>query len=77
MTVALAENIWRGVAAYLAIGAIFAALFAAGGAARLDRATKGASAGFRLIIVPGAALLWPLLLVMWIAGAGADRRDAE
>ncbi len=77
MTVALAENIWLGVAAYLAIGAVFAALFVAGGAGRLDRATKGAGAGFRLLIAPGAALLWPLMLLMWIASAGANRRAAE
>ncbi len=77
MTVALAQTIWIGVAAYLAAGLFLALAFAFAGAARIDHATKGASAAFRLLIVPGAALLWPLLLPLWLVGAGADRRDAK
>ncbi len=76
MTIAAAEMIWIGAAAYLAAGLLFALAFAFGGAARIDRATQGAGVFFRLLILPGAALLWPLVLVMWIAGAGANRRDA-
>mgnify|MGYP006891165931 CR=1 FL=1 len=64
------------VAIYLAIGAALAVFLAAGGAVRLDRAAKGAGIVFRIFIIPGAALLWPLLLLMWIAGAGANKRDA-
>jgi hypothetical protein len=76
MTIAAAEMIWIGAAAYLAAGVLFALLFAFAGAARLDRATKSAGPFFRFLIVPGAALLWPLLALMWIVGAGANRRDA-
>ena len=76
MTIAAAEMMWIGAAAYLAVGALFALFFAFAGAARLDRATKGAGPFFRLLLLPGAALLWPLLALMWIAGAGANRRDA-
>lgn len=76
MTVASAEMIWIGAAAYLAAGILFALFFSFAGAARLDRAAKGAGLLFRLFILPGAALLWPLLLLIWIAGAGANRRDA-
>ena len=39
------------------------------GVERIDPAAKGASRGFRLIIVPGAVALWPLLLRRWISGA--------
>lgn len=76
MTVELAEKIWLPVALYLAIGALFSFAFVAVGAARLDRAARGAGPLFRVLIVPGAAALWPLLALMWLAGAGANRRDA-
>jgi hypothetical protein len=46
---------------YLVIGALFAAWFAYRGAGRLDPAASGSTAGFRLLLVPGAALLWPYL----------------
>jgi hypothetical protein len=77
MSIATAEMIWIGAAAYFAAGALFALFFSFAGAARIDRTTKGASPFFRLLLLPGAALLWPLLLLMWIAGAGADRRNAS
>ena len=76
MTVTTATMIWTGVAAYLAAGLLFAVMFAFGGAVRIDRAAKGSGLFFRALIVPGAALLWPLLLLMWVFGAGADKRDA-
>jgi hypothetical protein len=75
MTIATAEMIWTAVAGYLAVGAVFALVFAFAGAARIDRATGGAGPLFRLLIVPGAALLWPLLAVMWLTGSGANNRD--
>jgi len=46
---------------YLAIGAVFAVSFAAGGMVLVDPATHAAPLGFRLLILPGAAALWPLL----------------
>jgi hypothetical protein len=48
--------------AYLALGLLFAVPFAARWAGRLDPAARLGSRGFRLLIVPGAMLLWPLLL---------------
>ncbi len=76
MTIAAAAMIWMAIAVYLAAGVVFAFFFAFAGAARIDRATKGTGLVFRMLIVPGAMLLWPLLLLMLAAGAGADRRDA-
>jgi hypothetical protein len=46
---------------YLAAGLAFAIWFAVRGAGRLDPVAAAGSGGFRLLIVPGAALLWPLL----------------
>ncbi|MFN3960427.1 MAG: hypothetical protein ACK4NP_10995 [Parvularculaceae bacterium] len=74
MTIESATTYWTAVAIYLAIGLAVAVVFAFAGAGRIDQATRGAGFLFRLLIIPGATLLWPLLLLMWIAGA--DRRDA-
>lgn len=76
MSVEAAQEIWKAVAIYLAAGALFALVFVIVGAQRLDRSAKDAALPFRLVLAPGATLLWPLLLLMWIAGAGANKRDA-
>jgi hypothetical protein len=47
---------------YAAIGAVFAAWFAWRGAGRLDPVATHGTWGFRLLLVSGAALLWPYLL---------------
>jgi hypothetical protein len=55
--------------AYAATGIGFAILFVAAGIDRVDAAAKGSGAGFRLIIFPGVAALWPILLIRWIRSA--------
>jgi len=55
---------------YGAIGLLFALYFAfAGGAARADPNAKGGTLGFRLLIIPAAAALWPWLLRRALTGA--------
>lgn len=58
------------VTIYLAIGIVFAVPFAIRGAKRIDPAATSGTLGFRLLILPGAALLWPWMLYRW-----ARRRD--
>jgi hypothetical protein len=53
---------------YIACGLVFAPLFAWRGVSRIDPAAKTAGLGFRLIILPGVAALWPVLLRRWLAG---------
>ena len=48
--------------AYLGAGAVFALGFAIWGAARIDPTARGMPIAARLLILPGAAALWPLLL---------------
>jgi len=50
------------LSSYLGIGLVFAPLFALFGVGRIDPAADGATWGFRLMIVPGAVALWPLLV---------------
>jgi hypothetical protein len=48
--------------AYLIIGLIFAVYFALAGCSRIDPTAASASMLVRLIWLPAALLLWPLLL---------------
>lgn len=59
------------VAGYLAIGACVGLAFVTVGVGRVDEAAKGSSIGFRALILPGCAVLWPLVVARWIRGARA------
>ena len=67
----------RSIEVYLALGVLFAVAFAWRGAGRLDPAAAHASWGFRLIVVPAAALLWPLLAWRWLAGRSAPPLESN
>ena len=56
--------------AYAGIGLLFAVAFLTAGISRVDPLSKGSGIGFRLIILPGVAALWPVLLTRWIRGGG-------
>jgi hypothetical protein len=59
---ALARLLIGASAVYLGVGLLFALPFAARWAGRLDPAAAAGTWGFRLLILPRAMLLWPLLL---------------
>ena len=63
--IAMAEAVVFALALYLGMGLVFALLFAWRGAAAIDPAAREGTIGFRLLIVPASALLWPLLLARW------------
>lgn len=67
MTAAVHVFVWA-LTLYLGAGLLFAIPFALFGVQRIDSQAHAASAGFRLIIVPGTAALWPLLLYRWARG---------
>jgi hypothetical protein len=52
--------------AYAVIGCTFAIAFVTAGIHRVDPQAKGAGVGFRVIVLPGAAALWPWLLYRWL-----------
>jgi len=70
----IAEAIVLVAAAYAAFGLLFATAFAVRGIATVDHAARGAHPLFRLMIVPGAAALWPLLMVQWVRAARTPAR---
>lgn len=53
---------------YVAAGLLFGVCFVIWGIEKADPAARGAGAGFRCIVLPGVAALWPLLLVRWLRG---------
>lgn len=75
MPLPVAEALVFALRLYAAVGALFAVAFSWRGAGALDPAAQAGSWGFRLLILPGSAALWPVLLVMW-ARAFALRRAA-
>ncbi len=77
------EGLLAVLGAYLGLGLLFAVPFACVGAGRIDPGARGAGAGFRAVLIPGAALFWPLLLKRWIRSerdpieSNAHRRAAR
>lgn len=53
---------------YLAAGTLFAIPFVLKVVTRIDPHAVGGTWGFRLLILPGTMVLWPLLLWRWMSG---------
>lgn len=65
---AMVEAVLEGISVYGAVGAAFALFFVFLGLGRVDPHAKEASFGFRLMIIPGVILLWPLVLWRVLVG---------
>jgi glycerol uptake facilitator-like aquaporin len=65
----VAAAILLSVGLYAGTGVVVATVFAVRGVVRVDPAARSASWAFRLLILPGAAALWPLVLRRWISAA--------
>ncbi len=57
--------IYTFIIAWLVTGLIFAIPFALTGAQHIPRVKAALSAGARLLVIPGAMVLWPWLLWRW------------
>jgi hypothetical protein len=53
---------------YAGIGLLFGVIFITAGVSRLDQQAAGCGWGFRILILPGSAAFWPLLLKRWVSG---------
>ena len=62
----LAEGLVLLLGIYAAAGLLFAAAFLWKGIARVDAAAHQTGLAFRLLILPGCAAFWPLLLRRWV-----------
>jgi hypothetical protein len=54
------------LALYVAIGVIIAALFVTFGAPRIFAYPVAITPGARLLFLPGAIVLWPIVLLRWL-----------
>jgi hypothetical protein len=71
VVVALMIAVVRG---YLLVGLVVAVPFVCFGVQRIDPAARvGLHPGFRLILLPGVSLFWPLLLRRWWQGSPPPR----
>jgi hypothetical protein len=66
VTMLAAQVIWIVVALYAAAGLMVAAAFVTFGIGRVDAAARGAGWGFRMLILLGCVLLWPLIAARWL-----------
>lgn len=73
MSEAIASQLLTLVGLYLLIGMVFALAFVFRGAGRIDPAAQHGTWGFRILIVPGCAVFWPLLIGRWLAAARAQK----
>ena len=70
---ALAEFLAAALGLYAGIGIIFAGWFVVFAVDRFDPAARGTGAGFRALILPGVAALWPFICLLWMRrGAAHD-----
>jgi hypothetical protein len=51
---------------YLVCGLIFALAFVTRGAGKIDEGAKDSTIGFKIIIIPGTMVFWPILLNKWL-----------
>lgn len=71
MSDALATLLVRMAALYALAGVVFSIAFAWRGAGAIEPVAREGTWGFRLLILPGAATLWPVLLLRWIRAGRA------
>ncbi len=53
---------------YFCVGFIFSLFFLSWGVSRIDPAAKDSSIAFRIFILPGTLIFWPLLSFRWLTG---------
>jgi hypothetical protein len=55
-------------AIYLALGVFFVIPFLMKGLNKIDEGANGSTIGFKIIIIPGVIVFWPVLLSKWMKG---------
>ena len=54
------------VAIYLLGGVLFVIPFLMNGLEKIDEGAHGSTIGFKIIIIPGVIVFWPVLLSKWM-----------
>jgi len=66
MLVAVVSLVFIVLAVYIIAGIIFTIFFQVKGLSKIDEGVHGSTIGFRIIIIPGCIVFWPVLLKKWI-----------
>ena len=66
MPTSLAAALVTLATAYVGAGVVVASVFVAVGVGRVDLRAADAGWGFRVLIMPGSVLLWPVVLWRWL-----------
>ncbi|MEO0434790.1 MAG: hypothetical protein AAF151_24175 [Cyanobacteria bacterium J06656_5] len=66
--ITLVEFLIRAVRVYFTAGLIFAVLFSLLGVQRTDPGARGLAPLFRLLIIPGVSIFWPLFALRLVRG---------
>jgi hypothetical protein len=61
------------LAVFLLAGVLFVFFFLAKGLQKIDEGVHGSSVGFRIIIIPGCIVFWPVLLRRWLQVIRAEK----
>jgi len=61
------------IALYLFLGFIFAIAFLIKGIDLVDEGAHGSTFGFKLIIIPGVIVFWPVLMKKWLIAKNKKR----
>lgn len=64
------ELVLAALLAYAVVGALVGCAFALRGAGAIDAQARRTNLRTRLILVPGAAALWPWVLARWVRARG-------
>ena len=71
----LVEIVLYVVTAYLAGGLLFLFPFLVKGVSVIDEGARGATIGFRIMIIPGTIIFWPLLTKKWLQAIKMKNHD--
>jgi hypothetical protein len=71
----MVEGIFTLLGLYLFCGFVFALVFIFKGLNKVDEGAPGSSVGFKIIIIPGSMIFWPLLLKKWIKASKQKSHD--
>ncbi len=69
MSQSFAVLLLAAIGIYAAMGVLFALPFVVWGVNRIDPSAAKGSWGFRVLVLPGTAALWPILLTRWLRKA--------
>ena len=71
----LIEIILYCVTAYLAVGLLFLIPFLIKGVTVIDEGAHGSGIGFRIMIIPGTIIFWPVLTKKWLQAVKMKNHD--